>query len=149
MLRERLVRLGMTAALAGGLMISPALAEYRMTSGQTLQVLGSGITGKCYVGRAPSTYTRATGSSRAFITFGELWLNGGYDLAGEAVLAFSTTTTGRILFGQAASLPPGVANMAFQGFSESYNTTSKILTVRFSILAGTCTQTVIATYHGI
>ncbi len=101
------------------------------------------------MGRAPSTFSRATGSARAYITFGELWLNGGYDLGGEAVLAFSTSTSGRILFGQPASLPTDVANMPFQNFSESYNTTSKILTVRFNIVAGTCIQAVTAIYHGI
>ena len=126
-----------------------ALADFNMTSGQTYLAVTNGSGKSCYIGRAPSTYSRVSGSFRALMTFGEIWEGGRYDLSGEALLTFSSATAGRIAFGQQTGVAADFANPIFQGFTETYNATVKTLTVRYSILFPGCTQAVIAVYHGI
>ena len=120
-----------------------------LVSGQISQYIATNATqGKCYIGRGPSTFQRTGAATKAYITFDELWYSGRYDLSGQADLIFTSATSGTIHFKYLPSQLAALPQPSFTGYSQSYNSIGKRLSVYFFIALADCRLLVAATYDG-
>ena len=107
--------------------------------------------GSCYVNRGSSQFQRSGTSSKAVISFDEIVDSGDghkWELRGQAVLTFTTATSGNILFSRENMLPPlTVSNPSFQNYAQTYNPVSQRLVVNFSIVFPDCTLPVFGVFE--
>lgn len=114
-----------------------------LIAGQT--ALG-GTLPTCYVGRGFSTFQRNGTGSKATISFAELVDQGLYDLSGQAVLTFSSPTSGDIRFKQTPTLSSTVKDPLFSNYVQTYDATNLRLTVSFTIQFPDCNVPVMAIF---
>jgi hypothetical protein len=71
-----------------------------------------------------------------------------WELRGQAVLTFTTATSGNILFSRQHMLPPlTVSNPSFQNYAQTYDPVNQRLVVNFSIVFPDCTLPVFAVFE--
>lgn len=107
----------------------------------------------CYADRGFATFQRDFSSALAAgtkavvslpeVIFKTATLNVAYDVSGQAVLNFSTATSGTIRFKQLPNVADTIKNPAFSNYSESYNATAKQLTVSFTIGFPNCSLPIV------
>jgi len=120
-----------------------------LIAGETRQAIGAVNFGaSCYLNRGFSTFQRNGSSLKAVISFAEIVDQQSFDLSGQAIMTFTSPTTGNIRFKQTPTLPAAVNNPPFSNFSETYNATAQQLVVQFSISFSDCTLPVYAVYDG-
>ncbi|MGH6811118.1 MAG: hypothetical protein ACREDM_01825 [Methylocella sp.] len=61
-------------------------------------------------------------------------------------MTFATATSGQIRFKHVGTAPPAVEAPTFLNYTQTYNTTSQVLVVRFSIAFPDCTLPVEVTF---
>ena len=104
--------------------------------------------GSCYVNRGNSQFQRSGTSSKAVISFDEIVDSRFWELRGQAVLTFTTATSGNILFSREHMLPPlTVSNPSFQNYVQTYDPVNQRLVVNFSIVFPDCTLPVVAVFN--
>lgn len=138
-----------------GLGVSPACAQYAingLVAGEVAEYVGA-VTfgGSCYVNRGfatfQRTYTGGVGGPKAVISFAEIFDSGQWDLSGQAVMTFSSTTGGDIRFKQAttpASLPASVRDPQFSNYAETFD--GQRLLVTFTIAFPDCRLPITAVF---
>ena len=114
--------------------------EVRLFVGQTQ------FGGSCYVNRGFSTFQRNAAGSKAVISFAEIVDSAVWDLSGQAILTFSTDTSGYVRFKQVPTLPTAVSNPPFANYTQSYDASYQRLVVSFSISFPDCSLSVFAVY---
>ncbi|MGC2223228.1 MAG: hypothetical protein WA624_13125 [Methylocella sp.] len=108
--------------------------------------------GSCYVNRGSSQFQRNGLGPKAVISFDEIVDSGSgdsrkWELRGQAVLTFTTATSGNILFSRENMLPPlTVSNPSFQNYAQTYDPVGLRLVVTFSIVFPDCTVPVFAVF---
>jgi hypothetical protein len=108
--------------------------------------------GSCYVNRGNSQFQRNGLGPKAVISFDEIVDSGSgdsrkWELRGQAVLTFTTATSGNILFSRENMLPPlTVSNPSFQNYAQTYDAVNQRLVVNFSIVFPDCTLPVFAVF---
>jgi hypothetical protein len=102
--------------------------------------------GSCYVNRGNSQFQRNGTGTKAVISFDEIVDSSIWDLRGQAVMTFTTATTGKIRFKQAFEIPAAVREPPFTDYTQTYNATSQELVVTFSIVFPDCTLPVFASF---
>jgi len=128
-------------------------------SAQTLpnQLIGGqvqrSVLPSCYVNRGFATFQRNFGSTpaagtKAVVSLQELifkttTLNVAYDVSGQAILNFSSATSGNIRFKQLPNVDDTIKNPPFSNYAESYNATAKQLTVSFTIGFPSCSLPIV------
>jgi len=100
---------------------------------------------QCYIVRGASTFQRNTSANRAFISISEMTA-AGYQLNGKLNLTFTDSTTGTVHFGYAAAYPSDIQDTTFANYSQTYNATSNLLTVHFTLGFPSCALQVDASY---
>ncbi len=104
--------------------------------------------GSCYVNRGSSQFQRNGTSPKAVISFEEIVDSAIWELRGQAVLTFTTATSGNILFSRQHMLPPlMVSNPSFQNYAQTYDPVNQRLVVNFSIVFPDCTLPVFAVFE--
>jgi hypothetical protein len=104
--------------------------------------------GSCYVNRGNSQFQRNGTSPKAVISFDEIVDSRFWELRGQAVLTFTTATSGNILFSREHMLPPlTVSNPSFQNYVQTYDPVNQRLVVNFSIVFPDCTLPVFAVFE--
>ncbi len=109
--------------------------------------------GSCYVNRGSSQFQRNGLGPKAVISFDEIVDSGSgdsrkWELRGQAVLTFTTATSGKILFSREHSLPPlSVSNPSFVNYAQTYDSVNQRLVVNFSIVFPDCTLPVFAVFE--
>ncbi len=122
----------------------------KLFAGQTKQDIATKIFGaSCYLNRGFSTFQRNGASLKAVISFNEIVDQSVYDLSGQAAMTFTTATSGIIHFKQTGNVPANVGDAPFSGFSQTYDPTTLLLVVKFSITFPDCTLPVTAIYEGV
>lgn len=117
--------------------------------GQTLpnQLIGGqvqrSVLPSCYADRGFATFQRNFASTPAAgtkavvslqeVIFKTAALNVAYDVSGQAILNFSTATSGNIRFKQLPNVDDTIKNPPFSNYAESYNAAAKQLTVSFAV----------------
>lgn len=104
--------------------------------------------GSCYVNRGSSQFQRNGLGPKAVISFDEIVDSRFWELRGQAVLTFTTSTSGNILFSRQHMLPPlTVSNPSFQNYAQTYDPVNQRLVVNFSIVFPDCTLPVFAVFE--
>jgi hypothetical protein len=104
--------------------------------------------GSCYVNRGSSQFQRNGLGPKAVISFDEIVDSRFWELRGQAVLTFTTATSGNILFSRQHMLPPlTVSNPSFQNYAQTYDPVNQRLVVNFSIVFPDCTLPVFAVFE--
>jgi hypothetical protein len=131
---------------------APGLAQAQsvpnqLLSGEVQQAIGYlGLQASCYVNRGFSSFQRNGDNSKAVISFSEITA-AGFDLAGSAIMTFTSPTSGNLHFKITPGLPPGEVNPPFANFSQSYNASTLQLVVSFTINFGDCSLPITAVYE--
>jgi hypothetical protein len=115
---------------------------------QTALVYGGG-TSWCFVNDGSTEFQISQDASKAVISFSELTYFDGtdyYELNGQTLLKFTSTTGGDLHFKLRPNLPSPVHNLAFTNFMQIYSASTDQLTVRFNIVFPACTLPVYAVY---
>jgi hypothetical protein len=115
---------------------------------QTALVYGSG-TSWCFVNDGSTEFQISQDASKAVISFQELTYFDGtnyYELNGQTILKFTSTTGGSLHFKLRPNLPDPVHNPVFTNFTETYSAPTDQLIVRFNIVFPACTLPVAAVY---
>jgi len=115
--------------------------------GTKLSVAGTSFGGSCYVDRGFSGFQRNNADPLAVISFSTLVDSKVWDLSGVAVMTFTSSTAGNILFKNTAGsppYPPNVRNPLFSNFSQSF--VNGQLTVTFDISFPDCTLHILGAY---
>jgi hypothetical protein len=102
--------------------------------------------GSCYVNRGSSQFQRNGLGPKAVISFDEIVDSRFWELRGQAVLTFTTATSGNIRFEQAPTVPAAVSNPPFLNYTQTYNPVIQKLVVTFSISFPDCTLPVHAVF---
>jgi hypothetical protein len=105
--------------------------------------------GSCYVNRGNSQFQRSGTNSKAVISFDEIVDSGDthkWELRGQAVLTFTTATSGNIRFEQAPTVPAAVSNPPFLNYTQTYNPVIQKLVITFNISFPDCTLPVHAVF---
>ncbi|MGH6834538.1 MAG: hypothetical protein ACREC9_03100 [Methylocella sp.] len=102
--------------------------------------------GSCYVNRGNSQFQRNGAGTKAVISFDEIVDSAIWELRGQAVLTFTTATSGTIHFKEAPTLPAAVHTPPFLNYAQTYNPVSQQLSVTFSIAFPDCTLPVAASF---
>jgi hypothetical protein len=104
--------------------------------------------GSCYVNRGSSQFQRNGLGPKAVISFDEIVDSRFWELRGQAVLTFTTATSGNILFSRQHMLPPlTVSNPSFVNYAQTYDPVNQRLVVNFSIVFPDCTLPVFAVFE--
>jgi hypothetical protein len=121
----------------------------QLIGGQAQRSLGA----SCYADRGFATFQRNFASApaagtKAVVSLPEVivktaTLNVAYDVSGQAVLNFSTATSGNIRFKQLPNVNDTIKSPAFSNYAESYNATAKQLTVSFTIGFPNCSLPIV------
>jgi hypothetical protein len=140
----RIIASGLLVAAALGLPPARATTYPAVTllSGQMSQTVVSNL---CYIVRGPTEFQRNGGASKAFVTIAEMAADG-FQLNGKVNLAFSDAASGTANFAYTPVYPADIRSVTFQNYSQSYNATSKILTVHFRLTFPNCVLPVFANY---
>lgn len=147
----RLVVLGAAAALGSLIPICAGSFTYgKLVAGQlqTALVYGSGGAW-CFVEDGSTEFQISQTASKAVITFPELTYFDGtnyYGLNGQTILTFSSATGGSLHFKLRPNLPNPVHNPVFTNFTQTYNSPTDQIVVRFNIVFPSCTLPVYAVY---
>jgi hypothetical protein len=115
---------------------------------QTALVYGGG-TSWCFVNDGSTEFQISQDASKAVISFPELTYFDGtdyYELNGQTLLRFTSTSGGNLHFKLRPNLPDLVHNLAFTNFMQTYSAPTDQLTVRFNIVFPACTLPVYAVY---
>ena len=102
--------------------------------------------GSCYVNRGSSQFQRSGTSSKAVISFDEIVDSAIWELRGQAVLTFTTATSGTIHFEQTPTLPAEIHSPPFNSYNQTYDPVRLRLVVTFNISFPDCTLTVHAVF---
>jgi hypothetical protein len=130
-----------------GLARAQALPPNQLLGGEVQLAVGATqFGGSCYVNRGSSTFQRNGLGSKAVISFSEIVDSAIWELQGQAVLTFTTTTSGTIRFKRAAATPPAIHSPAFMNYTQTFNPVDLKLVVTFSIVFPDCTLPVFATF---
>ncbi len=106
----------------------------------------------CTVGDGPSSFKR-NGGGPARVAFPEAIYasfaerRNAYVLSGAGTLVFSAATAGQIRFDYNTDYPPDIRQMKFSGYSQSYNSSSGALVVKFVMDLRGCAVRVLALYR--
>lgn len=150
-MRRLILAAAMSAGFAGAAIAQTPTTE---TSGSVRDKLVRNSTAWCSVTIGPSSFQRPS-SSKAYFSFGEVNLTFPqssslpvyYLLSGQAVLQFSTPSSGTISFLSRTGYPTDVLSPSFSGYVETYNPSGKSLAVRYNILFPGCTLPVSGNYR--
>ena len=113
-----------------------------LLSGEVSQTV---VDNQCYIVRGASTFQRNTSANRAFISVSEMNA-AGYQLNGKFNLAFTDSSTGTAHFSYATAYPSDIQDTTFANYSQTYNATSKLVTVHFTLGFPSCALQVYANY---
>lgn len=102
--------------------------------------------GSCYVNRGNSQFQRNGAGTKAVISFDEIVDSRFWELRGQAVLTFTTATSGTLRFKETSTVPTAIREPSFTNYTQTYNTTSQKLVVTFSIVFPDCTLPVFASF---
>lgn len=139
---------------------TPAVAQ-TLPNQPIMGVVAQQTPGACLIKRGPVLFQRkfsaaiARGTKIAilleeiFAGLDSANLNIAYELSGNAVMTFSTATSGNIRFRQLQTAPQNYYNPVFGGYSESFNATTQQMTVRFNILFPNCVLPIVVTLDPI
>ena len=149
---RRFLVLAAAAAAFGSLM--PMTAESftygKLVAGQVQTGLVYGAAGSwCFVDDGGSEFQINSAGSKAVISFSELTYFDGtnyYGLNGQTIMNFTSTTVGSLHFKLRPNLPAVVHNPMFTNFTQTYNSATDQLVVRFNIVFPACTLPVNAIY---
>jgi hypothetical protein len=130
--------LGLLCSVAAGLPASVRADTYPPTTVLIGEVSQSVVSNQCYIVRGASDFLRNGGANKAYITIPEMTADG-YQLNGRLTLAFTSTTGGTTTANYAAAYPTNIQTASFQNYSETYNATTKALTVHFTLTYPNCT----------
>jgi hypothetical protein len=132
-----------------GLARAQAFPPDQLLGGEVKLAVGAvNFGGSCYVNRGSSQFQRSGTSSKAVISFDEIVDSRIWELRGQAVLTFTTATSGNILFSREHMLPPPtVSNPSFQNYAQTYDPVNQRLVVNFSIVFPDCTLPVFAVFE--
>ena len=118
-----------------------------IAGGTRLDIVRTTFGGSCYVDRGFSGFQRNNSDPQVVITFSSLVDSGVWDLSGAAVMTFTSSSAGTILFKNTAmTVPPGVVvpvypanvrNPQFSNYSQTF--ANGALTVNFDIAFPDCT----------
>jgi len=115
-----------------------------IAGGTRLDIVRTTFGGSCYVDRGFSGFQRNNIDPQAVITFSSLVDSGVWDLSGAAVMTFTSSSAGTILFKNTAmTVPPGVVypagvrNPPFSNYSQTF--ANGAVTVNFDIAFPDCT----------
>ena len=149
---RRLVILATIGAALDPLMpiAAEAFTYGQLVAGQVQMALvyGSGSSW-CYANDGSTEFQINQAASKAVISFPELTYFDGsnyYELNGQTILTFSSTTAGNLHFKERPNLPSPIHNAAFTNFTQSYNASTDQLVVAFNIVFPACTLPVYAVY---
>ena len=115
---------------------------------QTALVYGDG-TSWCFVNDGSTEFQISQDASKAVISFPELTYFDGtdyYELNGQTILKFTSTTGGNLHFKLRPNLPDPVHNPVFTNFTQTYSVPADQLIIRFSIAFPACTVPIYAVY---
>jgi len=140
----RIFALGLLFAAAPGLPAARAVTYPAVTvlPGQISQIVVSNL---CYIVRGPTEFQRNNGANKASLTIAEMTADG-FQLNGKVNLIFSDTNSGSANFDYAPSYPTDIQSVTFQNYSQTYNATTKLLTVHFKLSFPNCLLPVAAKY---
>ena len=127
---------------------TPGLAQAQTPPDALLggQVEQSVVSNQCYIARGSSEFQRNGAGAKAVVTFPEM-VAAGYPLNGQMLLTFGTSVGGSVRFDYATAYPANIQVVSFRAYGQAYNSTTKILTVHFSVIFPGCTLPVHATYY--
>jgi hypothetical protein len=103
--------------------------------------------GSCYVNRGNSQFQRNGAGTKAVISFDEIVDSAIWELRGQAVMTFATATSGTLRFKAASTVPAAIREPSFVNYTQTYNTTTQVLVVTFSIVFPDCTLPVYASFE--
>lgn len=115
---------------------------------QTALVYGGG-TSWCFVNDGGTEFQISQDASKAVISFPELTYFEGtnyYELNGQTILKFTSTTGGNLHFKMRPNLPDAVHSPVFTNFTQAYSAPTDQLTVKFNIVFPDCTLPVYTVY---
>jgi hypothetical protein len=149
---HRLLVFTVTGAALGSLisMTAESFTYGKLVVGQvqTALVYGDG-TSWCFVNDGSTEFQISQDASKAVISFPELTYFDGtdyYELNGQTILKFTSTTGGNVHFKLRPNLPDPVHNPVFTNFTQTYSVPTDQLIIRFSIAFPACTVPVYAVY---
>ncbi|HEX3496719.1 MAG TPA: hypothetical protein VHT02_06025 [Methylocella sp.] len=105
--------------------------------------------GSCYVNRGSSLFQRNGASTKAVISFDEIVDSAIWELRGQAVMTFTTTTSGAIHFKRTPTVPPTISDPSFLNYTQTYDPVGQRLVVSFNIAFPDCSLPVFATFDTV
>ena len=150
-MRRLLVLTAVGSALGSLIPIAAESFTYgKLVAGQvqTALVYGGG-TSWCFVNDGGTEFQISQDASKAVISFPELAYFDGtnyYELNGQTILKFTSTTGGNLHFKMRSNLPDAVHNPVFTNFMQAYSAPTDQLTVKFNIVFPDCTLPVYTVY---
>jgi hypothetical protein len=141
----RKIVMGLLCLSAAGLPASAQADTYPATTVLLGEVSGSVVSNQCYIVRGAGDFLRNGAANKAYVTIPEMTA-AGYELNGRLALAFTSATAGTTTANYATAYPTNIQTGSFQNYSQTYNATTKALTVHFTLIYPNCTLQVYGFY---
>jgi hypothetical protein len=128
-----------------GLPASVRADTYPPTTVLLGEVSQSVVSNQCYIVRGAGDFLRNGVANKAYITIPEMTA-AGYQLDGRLTLGFTSATGGTTTANYAAAYPTTIQTASFQNYTQTYNATTKTLTVHFTLVYPNCSLPVYGYY---